>query len=55
MLTFPIDAIPVSGKFIGGYFHPDTPEGTADVFPMMNHLGKTGCFEATSELCLYEL
>jgi hypothetical protein len=37
MLTFPIDAVPVSGKFIGGYFHPDTPEGTADVVPPPVH------------------
>jgi hypothetical protein len=37
MLTFPIDAIPVLGKFIGGYFHPDTPEGTADVVPPPVH------------------
>jgi hypothetical protein len=37
MLTLPIGAIPVSGKFIGGYFHPDTPEGTADVVPPPDH------------------
>jgi hypothetical protein len=37
MLTFPINAVPVSGKFIGGYFHPDTPEGTANVVPPPVH------------------
>jgi hypothetical protein len=37
MLTFLINAIPVLGKFIGGYFHPDTPEGTADVVPPPVH------------------
>jgi hypothetical protein len=36
-LTFPIDAVPVSGKFSSGYFHPDTPEGTADVVPPLVH------------------
>jgi hypothetical protein len=37
MLTFPIDAVPVSGKFNSGYFHPDTPEGTAKVVPPPVH------------------
>jgi hypothetical protein len=37
MLTFPIDAVPVLGRIISGYFHPDTPEGTADVVPPPVH------------------
>jgi hypothetical protein len=37
MLTFPIDAVPISGKFAIRYFHPDTPEGTADVVPPPEH------------------
>jgi hypothetical protein len=32
-LTFPIDAVPISGKFKAGYFLPDHSEGTADVVP----------------------
>jgi hypothetical protein len=32
-LTFPIDAVPISGKFEAGYFLPDNTEGTADVIP----------------------
>jgi hypothetical protein len=33
-LTFPIDAVPISGKFEAGYFLPDNTEGTADVIPL---------------------
>jgi hypothetical protein len=32
-LTFPIDAVPISGKFEAGYFLPDNTEGTVDVIP----------------------
>jgi hypothetical protein len=32
-LTFPIDAVPISGKFEAGYFLPDNTEGTVDVVP----------------------
>jgi hypothetical protein len=32
-LTFPIDAVPISGKFEAGYFLPDNTEATADVVP----------------------
>jgi hypothetical protein len=31
VLTFPIDAVPVSGKFENGFFIPDSLDGTADV------------------------
>jgi hypothetical protein len=30
-LTFPIDAVPISGRFESGFFIPDVLEGTADV------------------------
>jgi hypothetical protein len=33
MLTFPINAVPVSGKFESGFYLPDKLEGTADVIP----------------------
>jgi hypothetical protein len=45
-LTFPIDAVPISGKFEAVYFLPDHWEGTADVVPppVIDHPhGKTEC------------
>jgi hypothetical protein len=30
-LTFPIDAVPISGRFESSFFIPDVLEGTADV------------------------
>jgi hypothetical protein len=30
-LTFPINTVPVSGKFESGFYLPDNPKGTADV------------------------
>jgi hypothetical protein len=30
-LTFPINAVPISGKFETGYFLPDSLEGTANI------------------------
>jgi hypothetical protein len=30
-ISFPIDSVPISGKFENGFFIPDTPEGTADI------------------------
>jgi hypothetical protein len=33
-LTFPIDAVAISGKFEASYFLPDNTEGTADVVPL---------------------
>jgi hypothetical protein len=32
-LSFPIDAVPVSGKFEAGFFIPDNHECTGDVVP----------------------
>jgi hypothetical protein len=31
---FPIDAVPISGKFEASYFLPDNTEGTVDVVPL---------------------
>jgi hypothetical protein len=32
-VIFPINAVPISGKFEASYFLPDNSEGTADVIP----------------------
>jgi hypothetical protein len=40
-LTFPIDAVPISGRFESSFFIPDVLEGTADV--TLKHNGKLIC------------
>jgi hypothetical protein len=58
MLTFPIDAVPVSGEFLIADTFTQTPQKEQPKWSLhqytANDLGKTGCFKATSELCLYE-
>jgi hypothetical protein len=46
-LTFPVDAVPISGRFESGFFIPDVLKGTADVNAPPN--GKIECYMDINE------